>query len=114
MKRGTIVLTIFPFTDLTTVKRRPALIVSNPEQNKEDVIVAFISTIVPERLSPTDLVFDACQKEFAASGLKKKSVFRLDKLATLKKSIFTGELGSVGQETLHQENEKLKTALGLI
>lgn len=31
MVKGTIVLTIFPFTDLSSTKRRPALVVSAKE-----------------------------------------------------------------------------------
>jgi mRNA interferase MazF len=42
MKRGTIVLTPFPFNDLTTTKRRPAVIVSSTDEN--EVIVAFITS----------------------------------------------------------------------
>ena len=32
MTKGTIVLTPFPFTDLSTVKKRPAIIVSSSEK----------------------------------------------------------------------------------
>ena len=35
MKRGTIVLTQFPFTDLSTTKRRPAVIVSKVNEENE-------------------------------------------------------------------------------
>ena len=45
MKRGIIVLTPFPFTDLKSKKVRPALIVSSDELESDDVILAFISSI---------------------------------------------------------------------
>lgn len=45
MTRGKIVLTPFPFTDLTRNKVRPAVIISSPLTNNMDVIVAFISTV---------------------------------------------------------------------
>ena len=87
MKKGTIVLTRFPFTDLSSSKRRPAIIVSNVVKNKKDVIVAFISSVIPEKLQKTDLLIDKTNKDFSKTGLRKKSIFKMDKLATLEKSI---------------------------
>lgn len=113
MKRGTIVLTLFPFTDLSTSKRRPAVVISKSNKTKEDAIVAFISTVIPEALSETDLLFDSDNNDFTKSGLKKSSVIKLDKLATLKKAIFTGELGALNQQTLAEINRKLKIALSI-
>ena len=37
----------------------------------------------------------------------------MDKLATLEKSIFIGELGFVSSKTLNEINDKLKVALDL-
>ncbi len=42
MKRGTIILTPFPFTDLHGSKVRPALIISNDKRKGEDLIITFI------------------------------------------------------------------------
>src|ERR1700744_6459693 len=100
MKRGTIVLTKFPFTDLQSFKRRPAIIISNEKTAGNDFIVAFITSVISENLSETDLLFDPNHKDFKKSGLIKTSIIKSDKLATLNKSIFTGELGSVSPDTL--------------
>lgn len=113
MRRGAIVLTKFPFTDLTAIKRRPAVVVSRMESQNEDVIVAFISSVIPETSCETDFIFDINHKDFKKSGLKTTSVIKLDKLATLNKSIFTGELGFVSNETLLELNIKLMIALDL-
>ncbi|MCH8317108.1 MAG: type II toxin-antitoxin system PemK/MazF family toxin [Bacteroidetes bacterium] len=45
--------------------------------------------------------------------MKKTSVIKLDKLATLNKSIFTGELGYITRDTLKEINKRLKLALDL-
>ena len=37
MTKGTIVLTPFPFTDLSTIKRRPAVIVSSFEKDWREI-----------------------------------------------------------------------------
>jgi len=113
MKRGTIVLTKFPFTDLTTFKRRPAIIVSKDNRSNTDFIVAFITSVVPVKLSDTDLLLDSGNKDFKKSGLRKPSVIKSDKLATLNKSIFSGELGSVSLQTLKEIDSCLKIALAL-
>ena len=113
MKRGTIVLTRFPFTDLSSNKRRPAIIVSPDRKSSVDVIVAFITSVVPDKFSDTDLLIDAKHPDYKKSGLLKNSIIKLDKLATLNQNIFSGELGSVSDTRLLVVNKKLKTALGL-
>ena len=113
MKRGAIVLTKFPFTDLSSSKRRPALIISEVSSEKPDVIVAFISSVIPDRLSETDFVLDTDHKDFPGTGLKKTSVFKMDKIATLSKAIFSGEMGNVSPVILKQLESKLKIALAL-
>ena len=43
--RWDIILVPFPFTDLTTYKKRPALIISPEEYNTgQDLIIAFITS----------------------------------------------------------------------
>jgi mRNA interferase MazF len=113
MKRGTIVLTDFPFTDLSSTKRRPAVIISRESNDKDDVIVAFISSVIPDNLSETDFVLEMEHKDFPKTGLKKDSVFKMDKLATLNKSIFSGEIGTLSAEILSLLEFRLKTALAL-
>lgn len=113
MKRGTIVLTKFPFTDLPSVKRRPAIVVSRDNNMKGDFIVAFITSVVPSELSDTDFLIDFNHKDFKKSGLAKNSVIKLEKLASLNQSIFTGELGFMTSESLIEINKLLKIALSL-
>ena len=42
---GAIVLTDFPFTELTAAKRRPALVVSTDNHRRTDVVVAYITSV---------------------------------------------------------------------
>ncbi|GAB3644017.1 type II toxin-antitoxin system PemK/MazF family toxin [Spirosoma arcticum] len=93
MDRGTIVLTKFPFTDFSATKRQPALVLSPDNPADPDVIVAFISSVIPATSNTTDFVLETSHPDFDATGLNKTSVFKMDKLATLDKAIFTGELG---------------------
>jgi mRNA interferase MazF len=113
MNRRAIVLTKFPFTDLSATKRRPALVLSSDNPVDPDVIVAFISSVIPVFPNATDLVLDTTHPDFAATGLTKTSVFKMDKLATLDKTIFTGELGEVSSTLYIELKARLRLALDL-
>ena len=77
--KGKIILIPFPFTDLKTVKRRPALILF--ERNK-DVVVAFISSKIPISKSIEIIIIKKTHREFSQTGLKVDSVIYLDKIHT--------------------------------
>ena len=113
MNRGTIVLAKFPFTDLTSAKRRPAIVLSSKISTVNDVIVAFISSVIPVELSETDLLIDRQHQDYLISGLKSPSVIKLDKLATLNTSVLSGEIGRVSATTLSDINKKLVIALSI-
>lgn len=113
MNKGTIVLTIFPFTDLTSAKRRPALVVSANESPQGDVIVAFISSVVPTTFASTDYFLPMSHTDFTISGLIKDSVIKADKLATLNKSVFSGVLGNLSETTMQNIDFCLKLALDI-
>jgi hypothetical protein len=58
LARGEIVLTRFPFTDLSGSKVRPVLVLS-PASVGRDVVLAAISSIMRTALSSTDVVISA-------------------------------------------------------
>ncbi len=113
MRRGTVVLTPFPFTDLTGAKVRPAVVVSRTDRPGDDVVLVFISSVVPQKLLLTDLPVDPSHSDFRASGLKVASVIKCDKLATVQRSILMGELGTLSARLLRELGGKLRHALEL-
>jgi len=113
MDKKTIVLTKFPFTDLSSTKRRPAVIISKVTDSEPDVIVSFISSVIPENPKETDYILETTHKDFNSTGLKKTSVFKMDKLATLEKSIFTGELGTISDDIYQELKTRLAKALDI-
>lgn len=81
--QGDIVLVSFPFTDLSSTKIRPAIIVSNSEINQtEDVILAAITTTIYEDEFSFFLDNDDLSKP-----LKEPSEVRCHKLFTCDQSI---------------------------
>ena len=111
MNKADIVLIKFPFTDLSGSKRQPALILTTVKQYEPDIIVAFISSVIPSSLSATDVFLST--SDALKFGLKKTSVIKLDKLATLDKSLVTGEFGSLSVTEMELVKHKLKIALEL-
>jgi mRNA interferase MazF len=93
-KKWEIVLVPFPFTDLSSAKRRPALIVSPDNYNVgKDVVIAYITSQInlPPRLGDYDL------QKWKEAGLPKPSKVRM-KFATLDKSIIVKKLGKLEKE----------------
>ena len=113
MTKGTIVLTQFPFTNLSTIKRRPAVIVSSSEKTGDDIVVAFISSKITEPIKETDCVLDTNHPDFMGTGLKKNSILKMDKLVTIEKRIIVGEIGRVSKAILHELDKKLRLTFGL-
>lgn len=99
MKKGDIILVPFPFTDLLGNKKRPALVLIN---SPEDVTVSFITTQFQWKSE-----FDVEIKPTPKNGLKRKSLIRLNKLATLDKEIVLGKLGNLQKYVINEINQKL-------
>ena len=113
MTKGTIVLTPFPFTDLSTVKKRPAVIVSSSEKTGDDVVVAFISSRITKPVKETDYVLETNHPDFGDTGLKKCSTFKIDKPVTIEKRIIVGEIGRVSNSILQELDKRLRLVFGL-
>ena len=112
MTRGSVVLTPFPFTDLQGTKVRPAVVVSRFDRPGDDVILAFISSVRPAALQQTDLLLSRSDPDFAGTGLKTDSILKCDKLATVRRQILLGELGTLSAILTRKMNERFRHALG--
>ena len=112
LSRGDVVLTRFPFTDLTGASLRPALVVS-PGQIGQDIVLVAISSVVRSALAPTDYIVDTTHPEFALTGLRVTSAFRLHKLATVERSVIVRRLGRIGPQLQAEVDRLLRVVLGL-
>jgi mRNA interferase MazF len=71
------------------------------------VIIAFISSKIPQEVLKSDLVLSKNLQDFKKTGLMKDSVIRLHKLVTIPKSLIRRKLGVISPETNNQIKEKL-------
>lgn len=84
-----IILVPFPFSDLTSVKKRPALVISPDKFNSgDDLIIAFITSNIPDTLRFGDYKVI----NWKESGLLIPSILRM-KFATITKSIIIKKIG---------------------
>ena len=105
MAKGDIVLITFPFIDLSGSKLRPSVILA---ETSLDLTVCFITTQIKWQ-EPTDLLLLPNLK----NGLKKSSLVRTSKIATLDKTLIKGLLNRLTQRELADLDKVLKTLLQL-
>lgn len=105
MTKGDIVLVSFPFTDLTGNKNRPAVVLIS---NDNDITVCFLTTQIKWQ-TDTDVIIEPSD----LNGLKKISLIRLNKFATLDKELIMGRLGSLSGAEIRVLNKNLAILLQL-
>ena len=105
MAKGDIVLITFPFTDMSGTKLRPSVIIGETSQ---DVTVCFLTTQI-EWQEPTDIQLAPSHE----NGLRKLSLLRVGKIATLEKTLVKGLLGRLSTNEILYLNEKLRQVFQL-
>lgn len=105
--RGDVVLVPFPFTDLTTQKQRPALVVSSIDFNaaNPDVILLAITSQIPKDLAQSE--YRLTSGEQRRAGLPRPSIVRAAKIVTLSQSLVRKTLGQLPGQTVDQVVDKL-------
>ena len=107
--QGQVVLIPFPFTNLTTTKQRPAVIVSSNTYNQthQDVILAAITSKVPTNLMPDEYFMSGNDQK--AAGLPKPSVIKLGKIVTIDQRLIRKTLGKLPPDTMKKLKELLQS-----
>jgi mRNA interferase MazF len=112
LSRGDIVLVAFPFTDLSTTKRRPALVLW-ADQAQTDFTLAFISSQHLGQPGVGEAVILPTHPEFSLTGLSTASKIRATKLVTLARTLLTRWLGRVGPLLAADVDRALVSGLGI-
>lgn len=113
MRHGEIYLARFPFGDVPGMKLRPVLLLTGSLGSVPEVLVAYISSVVPAQPLPSDLIVDPAKAEFQGTHLKVVSALRLHKLATLHCSSLARHLGALDPPQQAAVAAKLKALLAL-
>lgn len=108
-KQGDILLIPIPFSDLTSSKKRPVLVLSNSEYNQktEDILFAAITSNLDEKEHAVIIT----NEDMKEGTLKVDSCIRTDKIYTLSKFIVIKKFGSVKPEIIKHVKTKLFSLL---
>lgn len=106
---GDIILVPFPFTDQTTSKKRPAVVVSTNAYNNDrpDIILMAVTSQMRHLGKTGEAVVDDWQE----AGLLKPSLIK-PILTTIEKSLVLKKLGRLSEKDCHTLQEVLWTTIG--
>ncbi len=99
--KGDIVVIEFPYSNLKDSKRRPVLIIKVPKGG--EVIVLQITSSSYEK--SVEVLMK--KEDFIEGNLKRDSNVRLDKLASIDKSLIKYKAGSLKQEKFNEIMDKV-------
>lgn len=111
--RYRVILVPFPFDDLTGSKVRPAVCLTNALGAHRHVVLAFITSVVPPKLEPTDLLLDSSSADFALTGLRVRSALRLHRMVTVSATIIQRQLGILPPNLQAQVQQRLRTLFAI-
>ena len=109
-KRGDIVLVPFPFTDQTTIKKRPAVVISSDHYNEilSDVIIMAVTSHIEKSFVVGEFII----KEWRSAGLLMPSSVK-PVISTIEQNLILKKLGSLSSEDLISLNKGIKELLDL-
>lgn len=110
-QRGEIVLIPFPYTDLSTTKTRPTVVVSSSTyqaNSHSELLLAFVSSQISQ-INPS---LDYLLQDWKLAGLPKPSLVR-PKLATINSSLIVHKVGKLSARDLLELDKRLRHAMAL-
>jgi mRNA interferase MazF len=109
-KRGDVLLVPFPFSDLSTAKVRPAVVISSMafHRSEPDIMLVAITSNLAAATGPFDYVLT----DWKGAGLKFPSAFR-PVIFTLDPARVLHKVGETGKTDMREIDRKLNEVLGL-
>ena len=109
-KRGDIVLVPFPFSDQSTVKKRPAVIISSSQYNttSQDIIIMAVTSRIDALLD----IGECTIQNWKEAGLLKPSTIK-PALSTIEQKLVLKKLGTLSAGDLTLLGAALKDLLEL-
>jgi len=107
---GDVVLVRFPFTDLSTAKLRPAVVLAT---RGDDLTIVGIFSGPPQPARGTWISLNTQDPVFSQTGLKTSSVIKAERIAVIEQSIVVRKVGSLPPAKMDEVKRAVKLALNL-
>ena len=104
-EQGEILIVPFPFTDLSSVKHRPVLVLSKNNYNNktEDLVTCGITSHLKDE--SYSVLID--NKNLLNGKIPMTSRIKVDKLFTINKSVVKNKIAKVNEETFKKVKQEL-------
>ncbi len=109
-KRGDVVLVPFPFSDQTTTKKRPAVVISSDAYNyvSSDIVIMAITSQTEKAI----VIGECLIADWQGAGLLKPSAIK-PAISTIEKTLVLKKLGRLSHQDLISADTVLKEFLAL-
>jgi mRNA interferase MazF len=104
-EQGDIVLIPVPFTDLSSQKRRPVIVISNDTYNRSSADIVVVAMTSNPTAAPYS--FPIRSSDLSEGTLNRPGTVRVDKIYTLAKSIVVRKFGTVSANVIDQIRQTL-------
>ena len=106
LEQGDILLIPIPFTDLSSQRRRPVIVISNGIYNQKtaDIVVVAMTS----NPTPADYSFTISSSDLDKGTLNRPGKVRVDRIYTLSQSIVVKTFGRVNETTLARIRQTLQ------
>ena len=105
-KQGDIVLIPIPFTDLSSQKRRPVIVVSNDAYNRKTMDIVVVA--MTSNPAVVDYSFTITSSDLERGKLNRPGKVRVDKIYTLSQSIVVKTFGRTNSIVLDRIRSTLQ------
>lgn len=107
LRQGEIVLVPVPFTDLTSSRRRPVIVVSNDAY--QAATADFVAVAMTSNMKPEPYSFEITSADLVEGALNRPGRVRVDKIFTLAQAIVVAHFGRVSAGVLDRIRGELVT-----
>ena len=110
-EQGSIVLIQFPFTDYSSQKKRPALVISPDWFNEtyKDVILCAITSSIPTDFNAQkDIIAEILSEDLESGELHQRSIIKLARIFTVEQTKILKRVGKLKKEKISEVLVKLK------
>lgn len=107
---GDVVLVRFPFTNLSTAKLRPAVVLAT---HGDDLTIVGVFSGSPQPPRETWIPLSPQDPTFSQTGLKTSSVIKAERIAVIEQSVVVRKLGSLSPSHMGELKKAVKRSLNL-